>query len=404
MLRALIVTSTFPVSPEVPVPRFVGDLAAALAESCEVTVLAPDAPGAPRREAVGALDVRRFTYFRPRGLQRLAYGAGMRDNMRRSLLARLQAPLFLLAQVRALARVLKEKDCQVVNSHWMIPQGLSAAFLRRRKRPFKHVLHVHAADVYMLEKLPLGRRLARYVIGGTDFAFADGSHVRDTLDRLLGRPSGAVLRPMGVDTALFGRGGSGEPVKPPFEDGYALFFGRFSEKKGTEYLLRAMPLVLERRPGLGLVLIGYGALEEDLRRLAAELKINGRVRFLGRRPHEEIVRYLHGCRLAAVPSIIDSAGETEGMPTVVVEAMAAGARVVGSAVDGIPDVIEHGVNGWLCRQRDPADLAEKMLAALDDPEPSAIAASARRTASRFDWRNVAAEYMGAFRKLVPDRT
>ncbi len=352
------------------------------------------------KEAIGKVDVRRFTYFLPKSAQNLAYGAGMRDNMRASLLTKMQVPLFVPAQVLATRRILKEKGCEVVNSHWMVPQGLSTAFLRRRNDSFRHVLQVHAGDVYLLTKLPFGKALARYIFGGTDFIFADGSHVRDTLDELLGEPSGAVLRCMGVDTALFGEIEDEKRMKSPFPDGYLLFFGRLTEKKGVEYLLRALPKVLLEHPDVGLLIIGYGTLEEQLRRLAEELGITERARFLGRQSHEEIVRYLHGCRLAVVPSIIDSAGETEGMPTVVVESMAAGVRVVGSAVDGIPDVIENGVNGWLCRQKDPDDLADKILIALGSSDTDRMVASCLETSARSDWAEVARQYSEVFEQLL----
>ena len=124
------------------------------------------------------------------------------------------------------------------------------------------------------------------------------------------------------------------------------------------------------------------------------------MRFVGRKGHAEIGRYLRGCRVAVVPSIVDRHGETEGMPTVVIEAMAAGARVVGSAVDGIPDVIRHGANGWLCRPADPAHLAAAVLRALDDPAQSPIAAGARETADRFDWPRVADRYREVFERLT----
>jgi glycosyltransferase involved in cell wall biosynthesis len=161
-----------------------------------------------------------------------------------------------------------------------------------------------------------------------------------------------------------------------------------------------MPRVLERHPEIGLVMIGdgpeYPALHEEVRRLG----IRESVAMLGRKSHEEIVRYLHPCRVAVVPSIIDSHGETEGMPTVVVEAMAAGVRVVGSAVDGIPDVLRHGDNGWLCREKDPEDLAEKILMALEDSERSQITRRALETAADFDWERVAERYFRVFQQVL----
>ena len=403
-MRVLISTSTFPIQANDGLPRFVYDLAEALAERCSVVSLAPDAPGAVRAERMGPVDVRRFTYFLPRRWQRLAYGHGMRDNLRDSWLCKLQPPPFVLTQTRATRALVSANGIEVVNSHWMIPSGLSTALARGGRPRFGHVLTVHAADVYMLRSLPLGAKIARFVLDRSDCVFAVSSYVRDSLDELIGRASGAALRPNGVQVDLF-RGGADAPAPPesPFPDGYLLFFGRLAEKKGVTYLLRALPHVLERHPGLGLVVIGYGALEGELREEAQRLEVARSVRFLGRRNHVEIGQWLRGARLAVVPSIIDRYGETEGMPTVVIEAMAAGTRVVASAVDGIPDVIRHGENGWLCREKDPADLAEKILTALDDPPASPIARRSSETARRFDWSEVAGHYLEAFERVRRDR-
>lgn len=397
-MRVLISTSTFPIRADDGLPRFVYDLAESLASSCEVTCLVPDAPGAARREQMGPVDVRRFTYFLPRRWQRLAYGHGMRENLRASLLCKLQPPPFIGIQARATRRLVAAQGIEVVNSHWMIPSGLSTAFARGARGRFGHVLTVHAADVYMLRGLPFGKSLARFILERSDHVFADGSHVRDSLDALIDGESGAHLQPNGVTVELF-REAASQPASSPFPAGYLLFFGRLAEKKGVSYLLQAMPRVLERHPELGLVAIGYGPLEDALKAEAVSLGIAGSVEFAGRKSHAEIGRFLAGSRLAVVPSIIDSHGETEGMPTVVVEAMASGTRVVGSAVDGIPDVIRHGENGWLCREKDPADLAEKILTALDDPETSTVPRRSLDTAHRFDWSEVAARYVEAFEKV-----
>ena len=82
-LRVLITASTFPVRPRDGIPRFVVDLAQALAKHCEVTVLAPDAPGVTKRERIGDVEVERFTYFWPRAWQKF-YGPGMLENLRTS--------------------------------------------------------------------------------------------------------------------------------------------------------------------------------------------------------------------------------------------------------------------------------------------------------------------------------
>jgi len=399
-VRVLISASTFPIREGDGLPRFVYDLAQALTKYADVVALAPDAAGAARHERMGDIDVRRFTYFLPRSAQALAYGHGIRANLRESWRVKLQPPLFVLCQAFATSALVRKERIELVNSHWMIPQGLSTALVAGVGRRFRHVLTVHAGDVYMLEALPFGRLLARFIVSRSDFVFAVGSHVRDSLDALLGRPSHASLQPMGANVPLF-REGAGEPTaEARFPAGFMLFVGRFSEKKGTVYAFRALPRVLERYPDLGFVVIGYGELEQELRDEVKRLGIERAVVFAGRKTHEEIGRYLRSCRVAVVPSIVDSRGETEGMPTVVVEALASGTRVVGSRVDGIPDVIRHRENGWLSNEKDPADLANKILEALDDPDDSHVRRKGADTADGLDWSAVAAHYARVFGELA----
>jgi glycosyltransferase involved in cell wall biosynthesis len=370
------------------------DLAKALGSHDRVEVLAPHAAGAARTEEWDGVTINRFRYFIPTRLQRLAYGGGMRENMRASWLARLQVPFLLFAQVWALRRRVRGGAISAINTHWMVPQGLTAALVRGRARQFRHVLHVHAADVYLLEKVPFGAQIARFVLRRTDAVLADGSHVRDALDSLAGYPSGAVLQPMGAWVADFGD--VANPVVSRFPDGYLVAVGRLVEKKGFVHLLRAFARLRDEFPGLGLIVIGSGPLQISLEEEARVLRLGESVDFVGAKPHDEVVRYLHGGRVAVVPSVIDSHGETEGMPTVVVETMAAGLPVVGSDVAGIPDVIDHTRNGWLARPADPVDLADQIRTALT-VDTEAVVGAARRTAAEHDWPAVACRYLGYLR-------
>ena len=397
----IVTTSTFPIHADDGMPRFVCDLATALSAHLQVKVLAPDAPQITLTPAA-QLDVERFSYFWPRSLRRLAYGGGMIDNMRSSLLARMQTLPFLVAEAMALRRMVRRETPSYVNSHWLVPQGWTAAWVRGRRPRFHHVLQVHAGDVYLLQRLPFGGPLARWVVARPDAIFAAGSHVRDALDDLLGYASGAVLRPMGIDTASFREPRPLPKDVPSYPAGYLAFVGRFVEKKGVAYLLRALASVRSRHD-VGLVLVGYGPLEDKLRQEARSAGVADQVHFAGRRSHQEVVAILQGCSTAIVPSIVDRHGETEGMPTVVTEAMAAGAKVVASAVDGIPDVLRHEVNGWLCRPKDPTDLAEKIGAALDEDDDSPLVREARATAELHDWKEVAATYWRCFEALPATR-
>ncbi|MEO1529567.1 MAG: glycosyltransferase [Planctomycetota bacterium] len=398
-MRLLLTTSTFPVKQGDGIPRFILDLALALASYADVDVLAPDAPERPDDDSYDRINVHRFSYFWPRWAQRLAITnqRGMRENVRGSLLAKLQVPLFLMWQAIAVKRLVRRKKVDVVNAHWLVPQGLTAAWVLRRSPNVRLVLHIHAGDVYFLQRLSIGPRIARYVAKRADLIFAAGSHVRDALDDLLGFPSQAVIQPMGVDSKEFARGNVSEAstrnvFADRFEHGFILFIGRLVEKKGVPYLIQAMVEIRKQRPGVGLVIAGFGPEEPRLKAEVERLGLSDCVCFAGKQNRGEIIDLLHSCRAVAVPSIIDSRGETEGMPTVVVESLAAGVPVVGSAVNGIPDLIRHRENGWLCREKDSRDLAEKLLTALDS-DCDELIADAIGTAQSNDWERVASNYV-----------
>jgi len=397
-MRVLISTSTFPLHLEDGLPRFVYDLAQALARHVEVTALVPHAPGIPDRDQWGDVAIERFRYFWPVGAQRLAYGNGIAGNMEASWLARLQPPGYVLAQMRAIRRLVRVRRIDIVNSHWIVPQGLSAALVRGRPARFRHVVTLHGGDAYLLKRLPMSRWLARMIVERSDAVVAVSSNVREQLDNALGQASGALLQPVGVDVARL-RAQSGQPgERAAFPEGYLLFLGRLREIKGVDQLLRALPIVRERHPGLGLVVVGGGEVEAELRAQAVRCSVGDAVRFLGRQPHAAAISWLRGARALVVPSVTRDDGRAEGMPSVVLEAMAAGVRLVATTTGGIPDVVRDRENGWLCRDRDPEDLAAAILRALDAPdEPTST--EAYRTAEAHDWSKVAERYLEIFRSV-----
>jgi glycosyltransferase involved in cell wall biosynthesis len=397
-MRVLVATSTFPLRAGDGTPRFVEDLCRALASHCEVTVLAPDAPGAAARERRDGVEIRRFRYFAPRGAQRLAYGAGMPDNLRASTLARLQTAPYLLAQARATRRLVAELRADVVNSHWILPTGLADAWARgRRPGRFRHVVTLHGGDAHLLRQLPFGRSLARFAADRSDALFAVSSNVKANLDAALGRDSGARVQPMGVHARRFREGGR---LESPFPDGFLLFVGRLIRIKGASVLLRAFAGVRAAHPGLGLLVIGAGPELPALREEARGLGVADAVEFRGSQPHEQVAAALRSCRVAVVPSIVDADGREEGMPAVVGEALAAGARVVASHSGGIADVLRSGENGWLAQPGDAEDLARCIQRALAEPRPSPVDAAALRSADALDWSRVALAYLDSFRSLA----
>jgi glycosyltransferase involved in cell wall biosynthesis len=161
--------------------------------------------------------------------------------------------------------------------------------------------------------------------------------------------------------------------------GYLLFVGRLRIRKGVEVLLAALPALRQRFPGVRLLLAGDGEHRVALEAKAAALGLGTAVAFLGRAGAARVRGLLNGALALVVPSTY------EGMPLVVLEAMAAGVPVIASRVSGIPEVVVDGETGWLVPPEDPAALAAALAAVLADPAEAARRGEAgrRRAAERF---------------------
>lgn len=135
---------------------------------------------------------------------------------------------------------------------------------------------------------------------------------------------------------------------------------RLSEEKGVAYLLRAMPEIIKRYPDINLVIAGKGASEKDLKREAADLGIEKNTLFIG--PRLDMPEVLKILDLYVLPSL------REGLPTILLEAMAAGCPIVATDVGGNHMAITHGESGSLVESKNPGALAAEIVRVLGDEQ------------------------------------
>ncbi len=155
-------------------------------------------------------------------------------------------------------------------------------------------------------------------------------------------------------------GGSQRPAERP----YLLFVGRFVEKKGVGHLLDAMRVLEREGAAVDLVLVGDGPMVEVLKRQASGLT---RVRFLGWLPNQEVRCLMKAALAICVPSVAAQTGDSEGLPNVVLEAMACAVPVIGSNIAGIAEAVEHDNTGFLIPPADPPAIAMVARQLLGDP-------------------------------------
>ena len=147
-----------------------------------------------------------------------------------------------------------------------------------------------------------------------------------------------------------------------------LSVARLVEVKGIEYAIRAVARVIEKYPHIEYNIAGDGPLKGELAHLAETLNVAGKVKFLGWRRQEEIVELLEGSDILLAPSVTSKDEGQEGLPIVLMEALAQGLPVLSTNYSGIPELVQDGVSGFLVPERDTDVLAERLGFFVGHPE------------------------------------
>jgi len=249
----------------------------------------------------------------------------------------------------------RQTRAALIHAHFATGGKTALALARATKTPL--LVTLHGADITVRP-----RRADQYKQLGQQ---ADGficvsKFIRDrALEAGLPEKKLTVLY-TGIDRSEF------TPTDPTTETQSVLFVGRMVEKKGCEYLLRAMQQVQKRHTTSELILIGDGPLRSSLQSLAQSLDL--RCSFLGVQPPPRVRDILRQARLFCAPSIRSQDGDSEGLGMVFAEAQAMGVPVVSTLHGGIPEVVANDETGLLVPERDADSLAVAIGRLLEDQE------------------------------------
>jgi glycosyltransferase involved in cell wall biosynthesis len=379
-MRVLIVTKIFPSSVEPLSSPFNRKQFGALSKLCDVEVLAtiPWFPGAaalkrwspagkltqvPRAELIDGI---RVLHPRVAFVPKVGHSVA--------------GPLYA-ASLASVALGYRDR-VDVVLGAWAYPDGFAAVALAELLG-VPAVVKLHGSDMNVVARWPGPRRQLEWALPRAARVVAVSQPLADAAAELGVARSRIDLVPNGVDRDSFRPrdraaarvelGIDIDPARP-----MVLYVGHVTEQKGTFDLVRAFAAGRERLRGADLVIVGDGAGLTECRALAEQLGVTAS--FVGPQAHERIPTWLGACDVLALPSW------NEGMPNVVLEALASGRRVVATRVGGIPDVVQ-GQLGELVAPRDIAGLADALVRVLETPyEPAEIAAAFTRP----DWAGSAA--------------
>lgn len=305
---------------------------------------------------------------------RVGNGVGLRS--------KLLYPLLALIEIR---RIQPDIVHAIMESYAAGALWLARFFYPRAKR----ILTLQSGDLDDAKKQKqfLIRLFWRQIHKAPDILTAISRYLAARPKRL-GIDKDVAITPNGVDFSALPTGVDRIPAR-------VICVGRLSWEKGHEYLLQAWPRIHHEFPQAKLVLVGEGAERPNIEKLIAELKIGDSVELLGNRVHSDALAEIACSEIFVCPSL------AEGLGIVFIEAQALGVPVIGTAVGGIPDVIEDGVNGLLVAPKDPEAIALAVRELLFDQVLSArLAANARETVKKFEWRNIIRQFDAIYRRTL----
>ena len=285
-----------------------------------------------------------------------------------------------------LVKKLKAHNPQVVHAHFGTcgPAGLSLA--RSLQVPLVVTFHGHDATMHTKEarRTIRGRELLRKkgtLIEEAGAFIAVSEYIRTRLIEQGYPPSKVLLHRNGIDLDFF------RPEGPIEKKPIIVCVGRFVEKKGMKYLIEAARTLREQTVAFDLVIIGNGPLEDELKALAKKARVP--CRFVGFLPIDEVRDWLGKASVVAIPSVTAENGDSEGLPTILLEAQAMETPVVATRHSGIPEGMLDGVTGELVDEHDTSALAEKLRSFLDSPtKVSSFGRAGRRfVTEHFDMRS-----------------
>lgn len=300
------------------------------------------------------------------------------------------------AMARAAAAWIERSGCRfdVIDAHYFYPDGVAAAQLARRfGKPL--VITARGSDLNLIGRDERARRRMLDACAQAQACVGVSQALVDVL-RDWGVPQHKlhVVR-NGVDLDRFAgqdAGAARARLALPADVPVVLSVGNLFELKGHALLIDAVALLTPDWPTLQLVIAGEGPERERLLQLIRQHGLQARVRLLGAVPNADLPHWYGAADLFALPS------SREGLPNVMLEALACGTPVVATAVGGIPEVLGGQPDaGMLLDERSPAALARAMAAVLRRPsDPSAP----RRVAEAYSWEHSTARLAALMRSVT----
>jgi len=293
------------------------------------------------------------------------------------------------------ARVLRHRRGIHLHAHF-VDRAATVALVASRFLDTTYSVTAHAREIYV------DAFLLRERIGEAAFAATCTEYNRRYLVDLVGpKVAPRVVRLYhGLDLQTYLDG----PERSPSADRPLLLaVAQLAERKGLHHLIDACRILVDRGRSFTCEIVGDGPLRGELERQVRDLDLSGTVHLTGPLPYPEVVARYPRAAAFVLPCIVTAEGDRDGIPNVILEAMAAAVPVVSTPVSGIPEVLRDGDTGLVVPEGDATAIADAVERLLDDPALGVRLGTAARAfvSTEFDLARNINRLVERFEALVP---
>ena len=378
-------------------PRYKGDFYAIFVKELvenlkeiNTTILAPHDPLV--KEEISNVNVKRFRYFYPSKLEKLAYS--LLPNLRKNPLLLIELPFFLLSFLYSTIKLVKKNKFDIINSQWLIPSGLIGALCKKIFK-VKHVLTTHGSDLETLNKIPFKKQITNFIFKNADYIFFVSSYSKSLFKNLIKNKykkeldKKSLILSMGVYVDKLRSKNSLSKIKKLYNiktDNSIMYIGRLEERKGLDYLIDAM-LEIIKKVNVTLFILGDGPRKKEFEIKVKKLNLQNNVKFLGHTYDQKKLDFFKLANIFINPSL------AEGMPVTVLEALSNGKAIVATNVGGVSDAIKNGYNGLLIKPYSKEEISNAIIKLFNNPKLiKKLSRNALKVSKKYDWKNIASKY------------
>jgi glycosyltransferase involved in cell wall biosynthesis len=282
----------------------------------------------------------------------------------------------------------------LIHSHMAVPSGFAGALLSKIfRKPI--VVTCHGSDVNIYAQLPILRQMVKYSLHHCNIVVTVSEDLKEKVKALGIKYNKIKVLRNGVNAKIFkifDKNKTRKQLALTNKKHIILYIGHLTQGKGLRFLLHSINHLLKINRQIYLFIIGEGEEQKSLSQMIKALGIERKVFLIGPLPNHEIPKWLGACDLLCLPSL------SEGLPCVILEALACGRPVVATNVGGIPEILgDDETLGIMVPPEDDMALAKALIRALNtrwDPQQLS------QKVSSWSWANIGEEYTRLFETLL----